>query len=157
MDVTTPNDREILIKRAFDAPRDLVFRANTVPQLVQRWLLGPDGWTMPVCKIDLRVGGSFEYRWRDASGSQEFGISGEFQEIAAPERLVHVERMEGMDGKSIVTTLFEAVGTKTIMTLTMLFDSKEQRDGALASGMADGMTTTYDRLETMLAMNLETN
>ncbi len=157
MNVTTPTDREIVVTRTFNAPRDLVFRAHTEPKLVQRWLLGPDGWTMPVCEIDLRVGGRLAYRWRNDAEGHEFGLTGEFHEITPPARMVHVERMEGFEGQSLVTTLFEERGGQTHMTVTMLFDSKEARDGAVASGMADGMATTYDRLEKVLTESLVTD
>ena len=156
MNVTTPTDREIVVTRTFNAPRELVFRAHTEPQLVKRWLLGPDGWTMPVCEVDLRVGGRFRYRWRNEAEGQEFGTSGEFREIEPPNRFINSESMEGFEGQSVVTTLFEEQGSRTKVTVTMLFDSKAQRDGALASGMADGMAKTYDRLETVLGESLVT-
>src|SRR5882757_3458873 len=90
LEVTTPTDREIVMTRVFSAPRRLVFDALTKPELVRRWLLGPDGWSMPVCEIDLRVGGSLHYVWRHADG-REMGMHGVFREIAQPDRFVHTE------------------------------------------------------------------
>ena len=91
--VSTPSDREITMTRVFDAPRSLVFHALTKPELVKRWLLGPPGWSMPVCEIDLKIGGAWRYVWRNADG-REFGMSGTYREIAAPDRIVHLERFE---------------------------------------------------------------
>lgn len=146
--VSTPTDREIAMTRVFDAPRNLVFDALTKPELVKRWLLGPPGWSMPICEIDLRVGGAWRYVWRNADG-REFGMDGVYREIAVPDRIVHTERFE--EGESLVTTLFNEQAGRTTLTMTMLFASQEARDGALESGMADGVATSYDRLEDILA------
>src|SRR6476620_2015749 len=86
--ITTPSDREIAITRIFDAPRELVFEAMTTPALLQRWLLGPPGWTMPVCEIDLKVGGKYRYVWRNERDGSEMGMGGVFREIVKPQRLV---------------------------------------------------------------------
>ena len=145
--VSTPSDREITMTRVFDAPRSLVFHALTKPELVKRWLLGPDGWSMPICEIDLKVGGAWRYVWRNADG-REFGMGGVYREIEAPSRIVHLERFE--QGEALVTTLFHQDAGKTTLTMTMLFASKEERDGALESGMADGVAVSYDRLEDIL-------
>src|SRR4029077_14305681 len=93
MTLDTRNDREIIMTRTFDAPRQLVFDAYTKPELVSRWLLGPPGWEMPECEIDLRVGGTYRYKWRNANG-QEMGMSGVFREIVPPERLVATEQFD---------------------------------------------------------------
>jgi uncharacterized protein YndB with AHSA1/START domain len=146
--VSTPSDREITMTRVFDAPRSLVFHALTKPELVKRWLLGPPGWSMPVCEIDLKIGGAWRYVWRNGDG-REFGMSGIYREIAAPDRIVHLERFE--EGEALVTTLFNQQAGKTTLTMTMLFASHEARDGALNSGMADGVSVSYDRLEGILA------
>lgn len=146
--VTTPSDREITMTRVFDAPRSLVFHALTTAELVSRWLLGPPGWSMPVCEIDLKVGGAWRYVWRNADG-REFGMDGVYREIAAPDRIVHLERFE--EGEAVVTTLFNQQAGKTTLTMTMLFASQEERDGAVSSGMADGVAVSYDRLEEVLA------
>src|SRR5579871_818804 len=88
--VSAHGEREIVMTRTFDAPRALVFEAYTTPEYVRRWLLGPDGWTMPVCEIDLRVGGRYRYVWRHADG-REMGMGGLYKEITTPERIVSTE------------------------------------------------------------------
>lgn len=148
LEVTMPSDREIRVTRTFDAPPELVFECHTKPEKVQKWLLGPPGWSMPVCDIDLKVGGRYRYVWRSDTDATEFGVQGEFREIAAPNRLVSVDSMDGMPGETQGTTTFEALGTgRTRFTLTMRFDSKEARDAALETGMTSGMSMSYDRLE----------
>ena len=146
VDVTTPSDREIVVKRSFDAPRSLIWDCHTKPELMKRWLLGPPGWTMPVCEVDLRVGGAYRFRWSNGEG-QEFGSQGEHLEIVAPEKLVTSEKMEGFDGASTNTLVLTEEGGKTLLTMTMVFPTKEVRDAALQSGMADGMAMSYDRLQ----------
>src|SRR5471032_2706722 len=85
---TTPTDREVVITRVVDAPRQVVFDAFTIPKHVSRWLTGPDGWTMPVCEIDLRAGGKYRYVWRNPADGREFGMEGVYREVAAPSRIV---------------------------------------------------------------------
>jgi uncharacterized protein YndB with AHSA1/START domain len=150
--VTAGGDREIVITRAFNAPRQLVFDAHTKPELVQRWLLGPPGWTMPVCEIDLRVGGSYRYVWRNQDGT-EMGMGGVFREIVRPERLVATERFDQSwyPGEALDTTIFVEKAGVTTVTITVLYESQEARDGVLKSPMADGMSFGYDRLEELLA------
>jgi uncharacterized protein YndB with AHSA1/START domain len=150
--VSTPSDLEILIERDFHAPRPLVWDAFTKPELVRRWLLGPDGWTMPVCEIDLRVGGRYRYLWRKESAGIEMGLGGEFCEISAPEKLVATERFDESwyPGDAIDTTLFEESGEITKVRLTVLYQSQEARDAAARSGMEKGMIAGYDRLEQIL-------
>jgi uncharacterized protein YndB with AHSA1/START domain len=110
--LTTPSDREVVMTRVFDAPRALVYECHTKPELVRRWLLGPPGWSMPVCEIDLRVGGEYRYRWRSKESGHEFGVAGVYREIVAPERIVHTELFDGaeMGGQSLVTTVFYREG-----------------------------------------------
>ena len=155
VDVTTPNDREIRVTRVFDAPRSLIWDCHTKPSLVRRWMLGPDGWSMPVCDIDLRVGGGYRHVWRnDADGSQ-FGFRGQYKELVAPQRIVHTEGFDGTppdDATDAWCTLELAEeGGRTTLTYLMRFPSREIRDQALQSGMTDGMATSYDRLETVMA------
>ena len=147
LEVTTPSEREIRVTRAFDAPPGLVFDCHTQPELVKRWLLGPPGWTMPVCEIDLRVGGRYHYLWRSAEKGMEFGVQGEFHEIHPPDRIVNVETMDGVSGETFCTTTFAPSGHGTLLTLTMRFASQELRDGALESGMTGGMSMSYERLD----------
>src|SRR5215469_6302335 len=133
--VSTPTDREVQIVRDFQAPRTLLFDAFTKPELVRRWLLGPDGWSMPVCEIDLRVGGKYRYVWRNDSNGKEMAAGGVFREIVVPERIVHSERFDDAwyAGEAIVTTIFLEEGTRTTVKQTMLLESREVRDGILKS------------------------
>ena len=152
LNVTLPSDREITMTRVFDAPRTLVFDAFTKPKLVQRWLLGPDGWTMPTCEIDLRVGGKWRYVWRNDAEGREFAMSGVFREIARPDRTVHTEiySEDPNQSEAVETTTFKETGGKTTMTQTMLLPSKEVRDAIIATGMSEGAGRSYDRLAEML-------
>jgi uncharacterized protein YndB with AHSA1/START domain len=145
--VTTPSDCEVRVTRAFDAPAPLVFDFHTKPELVKRWLLGPPGWSMPVCEIDLTVGGRYRYVWHNDSDGREFGVQGQFTEIVAPERIVHVETMDGRPGEAVITVTFEDQGPRTTLTMTMQFSSREVRDAALETGMTEGMSISYDRLQ----------
>jgi uncharacterized protein YndB with AHSA1/START domain len=151
--VTTPSDREIVMTRVFAAPRALVYECHTKPELVRRWLLGPPGWSMPVCEIDLRVGGKYRYRWRSEESGHEFGVAGVYREIKAPERIVHTELFDGaeMGGESLVTAVFAENAGKTTLTTTMLMQSRQARDEAIKSGMEGGVAQSYDRLEEVMA------
>lgn len=148
--VTTPSDREITVSRVFNAPARTVFDFHTRPQLLQKWLLGPPGWSMPVCEIDLKVGGSYHYVWRSDDGTREFGVHGEFLEIAAPQRLVHKESMDGFHREALCTATFVESQGRTTLTTTMCFENQEERDRALETGMTDGMSMSYDRMEEFL-------
>jgi uncharacterized protein YndB with AHSA1/START domain len=150
--VTTPTDREIAMTRVFNAPRHLVFGALSKPELVKQWLLGPPGWTMPVCEIDLRVGGAYRFQWRGPDGT-EMGTRGVFREIASPERFVATERFDDpwYPGESLVTYVLTEQAGKTTLTLTVLYESREARDAVLKSGMEKGVAMSYDRLEQLLA------
>ena len=152
LDVVARGDREIVMTRDFDAPRTLVFDAFTKPDLVRRWLLGPDGWTMPVCAIDLRVGGGYRYEWRKEDKGMTMGIRGVYREIARPSRLVNTERFDESwyPGECVVTTVFEEESGRTRVTMTLLYDSAEARDGVLKSGMERGVSVSYDRLSNIL-------
>lgn len=146
--VSTPSDREILMTRVFDAPRRLVYDAFTKPELIQRWL-GPRGWTLPSCEVDLRVGGKFRYVGQGPDGTK-LGWGGTFREIVPLERIVHVESFDDYPGESLVTTVWAESGGRTTMNLTMAFDSKEVRDVVIATGMEHGAAESYDRLAEML-------
>jgi uncharacterized protein YndB with AHSA1/START domain len=149
--VENAGDRDLLITRAFAAPRTTVFRALTTPALVKRWLLGPDGWTMPVCEIDLKPGGRFRYLWR--KDNAEMGISGTYQEIVPPERIVHTEVFDDdwTAGESVVTTRLDETDGRTTMSMTVRYASPDSRATALASGMLEGMTATYERLDSLIS------
>lgn len=150
--VTTPGDREIAMTRVFDAPRRLVFDAYTKPELVKRWLLGPPGWTMPVCEIDLRVGGSYRYVWHGQDGT-EMGMRGIYREIVPAERIVCTESFDDpwYEGEAVGTSVFVELGGKTTLTTTVLYASKEIRDAVLKSPMEQGVAASYDRLAELLA------
>ena len=154
--VTLPNDRDVVVVRNFDAPRALVFDAWTKPALVQRWMLGPPGWTMPVCEMDVRPGGKFNWRWRSEENGAEFGFSGEFREVERPSRIVHVERFDpgevgGEMGEALVTSVLTEKGGVTTMTMTIRYESQAVRDAALKTGMTDGMEMSYEKLDELLA------
>lgn len=150
VDVTTPSATSVQVVRTFDAPAQLVWDAHTKPELIERWMTGYEGWSMPVCEVDLRVDGAYRYEWAHPT-EQGFGSTGRFLEIAAPQRLVTTERMEGFEGESHnVMTLVEEDG-RTTMTLLMDFGSEEARDGALSTGMTDGMGYSYSVLDDVLA------
>jgi uncharacterized protein YndB with AHSA1/START domain len=147
--VTTPSDVEVLITRSVAAPAKLVFEVWTRPEHLSQWLLGPEGWTMPVCEIDLRPGGRWHYGWRRADGT-ELDMDGEYQEVTPPDRLVFTERW-GEDWPETLTTLvLTEVDGRTVMAQTVRYPSKEARDKALATDMTDGLTASYARLDNVL-------
>jgi uncharacterized protein YndB with AHSA1/START domain len=150
--VATPSEREISMSRAFDAPREMVFAAFTKPDLVRRWLLGPDGWSMPVCELDVRAGGTYRYVWRNDADRSEFGMRGTYREVRPPERIVHVESFDEpwYPGEAIVTTTFVEEAGSTTVTMRIVYGSREARDIALASGMSGGVAASYARLEGIL-------
>lgn len=156
-DVTLPSDGEVSVARSFAAPRDLVYRAYTTPALLQRWLLGYPGWTMPVCEMDVRVGGEFRWGWRSDEDGSEFGFHGEFLEVEAPERLRHTEHFDPGDvggnmgdEPAMVTVTFEENDGFTTVTTVIDYGSKESRDAALGTGMTDGMEASYQMLDRLL-------
>jgi uncharacterized protein YndB with AHSA1/START domain len=153
LEITTPSEREIAMTRVFDAPRRLVWETQTRPELVKRWLLGPPGWSMPVCEIDLRVGGKYRYVWRRDSDGKEMGMGGVYREIVAPERLVCTERFDEAwyAGDALNTTVLVEKDGRTTLTLTVLYESRETRDAVLKSGMERGVKASYDRLDDVLA------
>lgn len=152
LSVTAPGEREIVITRAFDAPRELVFDAITKPELLLRWFHGPDGWTLIACEVDLRVGGAYRFVWRGPDG-MEMGLGGVHRDILRPERIVRTERydMDWTGGETLGTSLLSERDGKTTLTTTVVYASREARDGALASGMEQGIAAGYDRLDAFLA------
>jgi len=150
--VTTPTEREIVMTRVFDAPHRLVFEALTKPELFKRWLLGPPGWSLPVCEIDLKVGGACRFVWRGPDGT-DMGMRGAYREIVPPERIVHTELFDEdwTGGETLVTTVLVEDGGKTTLTMTVLYSSREARDAALSTGMEQGVAASYDRLAELLA------
>jgi uncharacterized protein YndB with AHSA1/START domain len=151
--LTTPSDREIAMTRIFDAPRQLVFDAHTKPDLVRQWLLGPPGWSMPVCEMDVRVGGTYRWVWRHDSNGTEMGMGGVYREIVAPERLVTTERFDEAwyPGEALNTLVLIEQGGRTTLTQTMRYESRDARDAVIQSNMEKGVAASYDRLADLLA------
>ena len=153
VEITTPSDRELAMTRIFDAPRRVVFEALTTPELIKRWLLGPDGWSMPICEFTSKVGSVYRYVWRRDRDGKEMAMGGVIREITPPGRMVLTERFEDpwYQGEAVVThTLVEKAG-KTTYTTVMLFETREARDGVLKSGMEKGVIVSYERLDRILA------
>jgi uncharacterized protein YndB with AHSA1/START domain len=147
-EVTTPNDRDVVMTRTFNADRARLFRAFTEPELIKRWLLGPDGVSMPLCEVDLRPGGTFHYRWRFDDTGVEHGLFGTFREIEAPARIVYREDHDeaGNQADATVTTTFAEQNGITTVTMTVRYDSRELRDKAMESGQVEGFRMCLDRL-----------
>lgn len=152
MELRVSGDREIVMTRTFDAPRALVFTAYTRPVLVQRWLGVHNGWTMPVCEIDLRVGGRYRYVWRGPDG-MEMGMGGEFTEIVADHRLAATERFDHAwyDGAAHSVVTFDEQDGQTTLTLSVQYDSAAVRDAVLKTPMEKGVAAGFDALEGLLA------
>lgn len=146
--LTTEGETHVVVKRHFAAPPEMVFRAHTEPALIQKWLLGPDGWTMPVCINEARPGGKIRYEWSDGAG-RGFYSTGEYIEVEPFNRLVHVERMflpDPTPDNHVVTT-FTPDGNGTLMTMRMTLPDSDTRAMMLASGMEHGMEASYVRLQ----------
>ena len=142
------NDRQVRITRVIRGSVDQVWRAHNERALLQRWLLGPDGWTMPVCDVASKVGETYRYEWEKADGSQRFGFEGELLELDSPYRAVTTERMIGTEGAEAVNEMtLTPVGAGTLLTLVVTYPNAEVRDAALGSGMTLGMERSYQRLE----------
>ena len=150
--ITTPSDLEIAMTREFDAPQHLVFDAMTRPEHVRRWF-GCEAFTLPICEIDLRVGGAYRFVMRSPDGS-ESTLQGVYREIVRPKRVVFVEciLMPGFTSPEYqVTSTFDDIGGGTRLTTTILHESKENRDGHLNSGIEKGVAPAYDRLAELVA------
>jgi len=150
--VAANGERELVMRRTFDAPRQLVFDAFSKPELVRQWLLGPPGWSMPVCEIDFRVGGKYRYVWRHDRNGNEMGMGGVYREIVTPERIVNTETFDEpwYPGEAVGTLVLTEESGKTKVTQTVLYASREARDGVLQSPMESGVAASYDRLENLL-------
>jgi uncharacterized protein YndB with AHSA1/START domain len=146
---TTPSDREIVITREFNAPRRLVFEAWTSCEHLPHWMLGPPGWTMSICEMDLKLGGKRRLGWRGQDGAT-MEIRGVTKECVPPERLVCTESWGDPWPETLDTLLFTEREGITTVTLTVLYPSKEARDAALQSGMKEGMNAGYERLDSLL-------
>jgi uncharacterized protein YndB with AHSA1/START domain len=148
--ITTPSDLEIGIKRVVNAPRKLVFEAWTNPELMPKWMLGPEGWTLAVCEIDPRPGGACRNVWRGPEGA-EMVISGVYKEVVPPERLVHTECFGPDWPESLETMILSEHEGKTTISITLLYPSKDARDRALETGLCDGQDAMFDSLERFLS------
>ena len=145
-------EREIVFTRAFDAPREVVFAAWTRPDLLKRWLYGPDEWPLTICEIDLKVGGAARFVWRHRDG-KDMGMSGVYREILAPERLVFTELWDEdwTGGEAVVTIVLAEHAGKSMLTMTVRYSSRAARDAVLETPMERGMAQSYDRLDELLA------
>ena len=156
-EASLPSDTEVLVKRSFDAPAKLVWRAYMEPELMRRWCGGFPGWSMPVCEMDMRVGGQYRWRWRNEENGQEFGFTGEVLEVVPHARIVHTQIFDpgnlgvSMGGEpSIITVTFEEADGMTNVATSIRYASKADRDEALATGMTDGMEMNYKLLDGVL-------
>ena len=157
-EASLPSDTEVLVKRSFDAPVKLVWRAYMEPDLMRRWCSGLPGWSMPVCEMDIRVGGKYRWRWRSDEDGQEFGFTGEVLDIVPHARIVHTQIYDpgdmgysmGNEPYIVTVTFHEAEGITNVAT-SIKFASKADRDAAFSTGMTDGMEMSYKRLDEVLA------
>ncbi len=150
--VAAQAEREIVMTRDFDAPRRLVFDAVTKPELLKRWLGVFGGWELAVCEIDLRVGGTYRYVWRQSSGGSAMGVRGVYREVVPPERLVFTELFDEVwyPGEGLITMTLAEQGGRTTFTTTILYVSQEARDAVLKSPMERGVTASYNKLAELL-------
>jgi uncharacterized protein YndB with AHSA1/START domain len=151
MTLKTEGDTHVVVTRHFAASPEAVYRAHTEPEIIQKWLLGPEGWTMPVCINEARPGGKIRYEWINGKG-HGFYLTGEYVELRPYSRIVHVERMHlpNPTPDNHVETTFEPDGSGTLMTLRMTLPDAETRAAMLATGMEHGMEASYVRLEGMI-------
>jgi len=147
----TEGETNVIVTRRFAASPEAVYRAHTDPKIVQRWMLGPDGWTMPVCVSDARPGGKIRYEWSNGKGAG-FYLTGEYVELQPYSRIVHVERMHLPDPTpdNHIETRFEPDGTGTLLTMRMTLPDSKTRAAMLSTGMEHGMEASYVRLEGMI-------
>ena len=153
LELTTEGDRHVIVTRRFAAPPEAVYRAHTEPALIQKWMLGPAGWTMPVCVIDARPGGKIRFEWSDGNGNG-FALTGECVELTPYTRLVHVERMHLPDptpDNHVETTFTPDGDGGTLLTIRMTLPDARTRAAMLATGMEHGMEASYNRMEAVCA------
>lgn len=148
--ITLPSDREVEMTRTVDFPRELVFEAWTDPKHLPKWMLGPAGWTMPVCERDNRPGGTYRTVWRKADGA-EMEIKGLCREYEPPTRMVTIESWGAGWPETVNILTLEEISGRTLVSLNILYPSKEARDAALETGMKDGMNEGFIRLENYLS------
>lgn len=159
LQVATPSDLELVMTREFDAPRRLVWQAMTRPELIRRWIYAPEGWAMTECEGGINVGDKFRWAWNGPDGKPALAIWGINREVVPLERIVHTENMEVGDGivlgELLATIELTENDDKTLLRMTLLFPSKEARDGAIASGMERGVAAGYERLDAILESETE--
>lgn len=150
--LTLEGDTDIVVRRSFNVPPEAVYRAHVDTDLLRRWLVGPEGWSMPVCIAEPWPGGQIRYDWNDGRGGG-FRLTGEYMTVEPFHRIVHVERMHLPDPTPDchIETLFEAEGRGTLMIMRMTSSDSATREAMLATGMEQGMETSYAHLETALS------
>jgi uncharacterized protein YndB with AHSA1/START domain len=155
LQITTPTDTTIVLTRSFKVPRRLVWEAMTTPDKMKRWMLPPPGMILTSCEIEPRVGGTLKLAWKNADADPFMTLSGEWLEFAPHDRMVHTETMKLGTGETVVSLVetheFTETGGATQMRITQTYKSKEDRDGALASGMDQGMEACYQELDALVA------
>jgi uncharacterized protein YndB with AHSA1/START domain len=155
LQITTPTDTTIVLTRAFKAARRLVWEAMTSPDKMKRWMLPPPGMTLTSCEVEPRVGGTLKLAWKNADADPFMTLSGEWLEFAPHDRMVHTETMKLGTGETVVSLVetheFTETGAATQMRITQTYKSKADRDGALASGMDQGMEACYQQLDALVA------
>ena len=144
------SDTQVRIARVIRGSVEQVWRAHSDAELMKKWLLGPDGWTMPVCEIATKVGDTYRYEWQPEGGGEGFGFTGELLESEHPYRQVTTESMIGMEGQTLNELTLTPVEGGTLLSLVITYANAEMRDMILATGMTDGMETSYARLEGLL-------
>ena len=148
---STPTDTQVQVTRVVNAPRKVVFEVYTTPKHLQKWLLGPPGWTMPICEFDARPGGAWRYVYRKESG-EEMTLSGTVREYTPPERVVTTESWGPQWPETLNTVVFTELAGQTTITLTVTYPSREARDAALQTGMKEGMDQGFAKLDALLEL-----
>lgn len=155
LEISTPTDTTIVLTRSFDAPLRLVWQAMFTPDKMRRWMLPPPGWTLTVCECEARVGGKLNLAWKDDNVDPAMTLQGVFTEVITHERIVHTETMALGTGQVVGSLVEKHEFTErdgvTTMRITQTYESKEARDGAIASGMDQGMEACYQQLESLVA------
>ena len=152
LQLATKGDREIVMTRTFDAPREMVFDAHTKPELIKRWLGAFKGWTMDVCEVDLRIGGRYRFVWTNADDKTSMGMGGTYKEVVRSERLVNTEKFDDpwYEGEMVATLAFVEKNGATTLTSTWRYGSEKIRDSVMKSPMETGLVASYDALEELL-------
>jgi uncharacterized protein YndB with AHSA1/START domain len=158
MTLKTEGDRYVVVTRKFAASPEAVYRAHTEPQLIQKWMLGPDGWTMPVCINEAKPGGKIRFEWSDGKGNG-FYLTGEYVELKPYSKIAHIERMHLPDPTpdNHIETRFDSDGSGTLMTMRMTLPDEKTRAAMLATGMEHGMEASYVRMEGLIAAEAAKN